>query len=145
MKANSNPTILGILRREGVGFEAVSEGELDILFSVFADLSPNEVMFTPNFAPRHEYANAAARGVRITIDNANILEMWPEVFRRREIFVRIDPGVGRGHHQHVKTAGEGAKFGVARTDLARVTELSRKLNARIVGLHAHAAAAFATN
>ena len=51
-------------------------------------------------------------GVRVTLDNLYPLKMWPEVFRGREIFVRIDPGFGRGHHQHVRTAGVHSKFGV---------------------------------
>jgi bifunctional diaminopimelate decarboxylase / aspartate kinase len=63
------------------------------------------VLFTPNFAPRSEYEFGLERGVRVTLDNLYPLKMWPEVFARREIFVRIDPGVGRGHHQHVRTAG----------------------------------------
>ena len=39
------------------------------------------------------------------------------LFRKREIFVRIDTGVGRGHHHHVRTAGAHSKFGVPVAEL----------------------------
>ncbi len=75
-------------------------------------LDPERVLFTPNFAPRSEYEYGFAKGVRVTLDNLYPLKTWPEVFRGREIFLRIDPGFGRGHHSHVRTAGVHSKFGV---------------------------------
>ena len=41
-------------------------------------------------------------GVYVNVDNVWILEQWPEVFRGREILIRIDPGQGKGHHAHVR-------------------------------------------
>ena len=32
-------------------------------------------------------------------------EQWPQLFNGREVLVRVDTGTGRGHHQHVRTAG----------------------------------------
>jgi diaminopimelate decarboxylase/aspartate kinase len=60
------------------------------------------------------------------------------VFRNREIFVRIDTGVGRGHHHHVRTAGAHAKFGVPMMDLKQFARHARETGVRIVGLQAHA-------
>ena len=34
----------------------------------------------------------------MTIDNIYPLETWPEVFANHEIFIRVDPGKGEGHH-----------------------------------------------
>ena len=94
--------------------ECVSQGEFEHAFaSVPADRS-DRVLFTPNFAPRSEYEYGFARGVRVTLDNLYPLKMWPEVFRGREIFLRIDPGFGRGHHHHVRTAGSA--FEIRRAD-----------------------------
>ena len=59
-----------------------------------------------------EYEYGFEKGVHVTLDNLYPLKAWPEVFRGREIFVRIDPGFGRGHHHHVRTAGVHSKFGV---------------------------------
>jgi len=75
--------------------------------------------------------------VRVTLDNLYALESWPEVFRGRDFFVRIDSGVGRGHHQHVRTAGANSKFGVPAEELPALARRAGEIGARIVGLHAH--------
>jgi diaminopimelate decarboxylase/aspartate kinase len=103
----------------------------------FPRLDRRQVLFTPNFAPRPEYAFALDRGVQVTLDNLYALREWPDLFRDREILVRIDTGHGRGHHQHVRTAGEHSKFGIPLFELDELNRLSESLGVRIVGLHAH--------
>ncbi|MGC1730952.1 MAG: bifunctional aspartate kinase/diaminopimelate decarboxylase, partial [Steroidobacteraceae bacterium] len=137
MKANPHPQLLRTLHTEGVEFECVSRGEAERVLELFADLDPQRILYTPNFAPREEYAWALERGVRVTVDNPYALAAWPELFRGREIFVRIDTGVGRGHHTHVRTAGTRSKFGVPIADLRELGALALAAGARIVGLQAH--------
>ncbi|HKN79399.1 MAG TPA: bifunctional aspartate kinase/diaminopimelate decarboxylase, partial [Lysobacter sp.] len=137
IKANPNAAVLHALANEGFGLECVSQAELDHVFAVLPELSPQRVLFTPSFAPRREYEAAFARGVTVTLDNVEALQRWPEVFRGRTIWLRLDLGHGEGHHEKVKTGGVAAKFGlpVARFD-AFLAE-ARKLGIRISGLHAH--------
>ncbi len=137
MKANSNPRILQTIRGQGVDFECVSRGEAERALQLFPDLDPQRILYTPNFAPRDEYAWALERGVRVTVDNLFVLTAWPELFRNREIFARIDTGVGRGHHHHVRTAGTHSKFGITVAELKQLSRLSHDLGVRIVGLQAH--------
>src|SRR5581483_975089 len=100
LKANPFAGVLRVFEAEGLGFECVSPGELAHLFGTFPGLDPQRVLFTPNFAPREEYADALARGVHVTVDNLWVLEEWPETFRGKDVFLRLDPGHGRGHHRH---------------------------------------------
>jgi diaminopimelate decarboxylase/aspartate kinase len=137
MKANPHPEILRLLVDEGVGIECVSRGELEHVFATLPGLSPDRLLFTPNFAAREEYALAFARGVRVTIDNLYVLQHWPEVFRGREVMLRVDTGIGRGHHEHVRTAGAHTKFGVPMDELPALRELAGTLQLKVVGLHAH--------
>jgi bifunctional diaminopimelate decarboxylase / aspartate kinase len=137
MKANPHPELLRTLRAEGIEFECVSRGEVERLLELFPDLEPGRILYTPNFAPRAEYAWALARGVQVTIDNAYTLASWPELFEEREVFVRVDTGVGRGHHTHVRTAGSRSKFGVPIPELAELARAARTAGVRVVGLHAH--------
>ena len=58
----------------------------------------------------------------MTLDNLHPLKAWPELFKGRELFVRIDTGYGRGHHDKVRTAGVHSKFGVP---LFEMDELER--------------------
>jgi bifunctional diaminopimelate decarboxylase / aspartate kinase len=137
MKANWHPQILRSVHEAGLLLECVSQGELEHAFASIPALEPEQVLFTPNFAPRAEYEYGFARGVRVTLDNVYPLKMWPEVFRGKEIFLRIDPGFGRGHHSHVRTAGVHTKFGVPLAEADELVALTRAAGARITGLHAH--------
>jgi len=137
MKANWHPEILRRVHGAGLMLECVSQGELEHAFESVPGLRPTDVLFTPNFAPRSEYEYGLAKGVHVTLDNLYPLKMWPELFRGREIFLRIDPGFGRGHHQHVRTAGVHSKFGVPIAEADELEALVESAGARVVGLHAH--------
>ncbi|HEV7612506.1 MAG TPA: bifunctional aspartate kinase/diaminopimelate decarboxylase [Steroidobacteraceae bacterium] len=137
MKANWHPQILRRMYAAGLTLECVSQGELEHAFASVPDLDPERVLFTPNFAPRAEYQFGFAKGVRVTLDNLYPLKMWPDVFRGKEIFLRIDPGFGRGHHQHVRTGGVHSKFGVPLEEADELVALTRSADARVTGLHSH--------
>jgi bifunctional diaminopimelate decarboxylase / aspartate kinase len=137
MKANWHPEILRRVYAAGLTLECVSQGEIEHAFASVPGLDPERVLFTPNFAPRAEYEFGFARGVRVTLDNLYPLKMWPDVFRGREIFLRIDPGFGRGHHQHVRTGGVHSKFGVPLSEADELVALTNNAGVRVTGLHAH--------
>ena len=91
----------------------------------------------PSFCPRSEYEAAFALGVTVTVDNVEALQRWPDLFRNRELWLRVDLGRGEGHHAKVRTGGKESKFGLP---IARVDEFVRaatELGSRVVGLHAH--------
>jgi diaminopimelate decarboxylase/aspartate kinase len=137
LKANSNAQILRTLEAEGFGFECVSQAELEHLFALLPGLDPTRVLFTPSFAPQAEYAAALARDVWVTVDSVYPLQAWPELFRGRQIVLRIDPGYGLGHHEKVRTGGREAKFGLPAEALAEFLVAARALGTRISVLHAH--------
>ncbi|MEO0996130.1 MAG: bifunctional aspartate kinase/diaminopimelate decarboxylase [Pseudomonadota bacterium] len=137
MKANPNDAVLRTLHEAGINFECVSPGELERVFELFPDLATGRVLFTPNFAGRDEYAQGLARGVHVTLDNLYPLRHWPELFRDDSLFVRLDPGKGRGHHEHVRTAGTHTKFGIPLFELDELQSLVESVGCRVVGVHAH--------
>lgn len=137
MKANPNPAILRLVHDRGLNFECVSPGEIARVLEIFPQIDRRRILFTPNFAPRVEYEQALEQRVWVTLDNLFPLRHWAKVFKNRELFVRIDTGQGRGHHEHVRTAGAHSKFGVPLFEIDELVDLARKAGARIVGLHAH--------
>jgi diaminopimelate decarboxylase/aspartate kinase len=144
MKANSCPDVLRVVEKEGLGFECVSPGEIQRVTEVIGDPLDGRLLFTPNFAPREDYAAGYEAGATVTVDNVHPLRHWGDVFAGRELMVRVDVGVGRGHHKHVKTAGARSKFGVDPDELPEVAALAREAGARIVGLHAHSGSGIKT-
>lgn len=137
MKANAHPGVLRELEGMGLGMECVSIGEVECVLELFPDIDPARVLFTPNFAPREEYRRGFEHGVRVTLDNIYPLRHWPELFQGREVFLRIDPGQGHGHHRHVKTGGTHSKFGIPRFEIPEVARRAKELGLTVRGLHAH--------
>ena len=137
MKANSHPALLQRIYAEGLKIECVSRGEVERAQAAIPTLKPAEILFTPNFAARDEYAWALAAGIHLTLDNLYPVQHWPELFVGCEIFVRLDPGTGRGHHAHVRTGGSQSKFGIARGEIDVLQQALRKAGATVTGLHAH--------
>jgi bifunctional diaminopimelate decarboxylase / aspartate kinase len=137
MKANWNPDVLQLLHAAGISMECVSQAELEHVFKVLPGVDAATIRFTPNFAPRSEYEWALQHGIDVTIDNLHALRSWPELFRGRRVLVRIDTGIGRGHHHHVRTAGTFSKFGVPLSETDELVQLAQDLKLTVFGLHAH--------
>ena len=137
VKANHHPEILRALAEEGVRFECVSPGEVAQVLATVPGVRPADILFTPNFAPRGEYEQALAQGVRLTVDNLYPLQAWPEVFAGRSIFLRLDLDAGYGHHRKVVTSGDASKFGIPLHQLDTVREIAMAHDITIAGLHAH--------
>jgi len=138
VKANCCPGVLTRFADAGLGFECVSVPELEHIRGLFPDLPGERLLFTPNFAPREEYRRAFSLGAWVTLDSLHPLREWPELFAGREVFLRLDPGQGRGHHPHVRTAGVQSKFGIAPEALPEAERLTAVCGVRVIGLHAHA-------
>lgn len=137
IKANPFPSVLKTLEKEGIGFECVSIQELDLVLSLFPEIDRQRILFTPNFAPKTEYEYALKVGCYLTIDSLYPLEHWPELFKNREVIMRIDPGTGAGHHKHVSTGGNESKFGITQNDIPQILSLTKKHHVKVIGLHAH--------
>jgi diaminopimelate decarboxylase/aspartate kinase len=137
MKANPNAQLLGLLAASGVDFECVSRGEVEHLLASVPQLARERILFTPNFAPRSEYAWALQQQIRTTVDNLQLLREWGELFHGHSIFIRVDTGTGHGHHHHVRTAGAHAKFGVPLGQIQELAELCAHHGISVIGLHAH--------
>lgn len=137
VKANVHPEVLNLIFKQGLGFDCVSIDEAERIFELFPEIDPERILFTPNFAPRSEYERGLERGVHVTLDNIFPLQQWPELFEGRELFLRIDPGHGSGHHKHVKTGGIHSKFGIPLFEIGEVQSIIERIGARVKGLHAH--------
>lgn len=137
VKANSNHELIQHLQQQNIGFECVSPGEVERVLTAVPGLAPQEILFTPNFSTRAELASAFKQNVRVTIDNLYALKYWGELCANHEIFVRLDPGFGCGHHEHVRTAGSYAKFGIPMFEIDELLALCEQYHVTVRGLHAH--------
>jgi len=137
IKANTNTEVLRVVHEGGLNFECVSPGEIQRVLDLFPDIDRQRILYTPNFAGRADYAFGLEQGVWVTLDNLHPLKNWGELFKGKNIMLRLDPGQGRGHHEHVKTAGVHSKFGIPMFELEEAKALADAVGATVAGLHAH--------
>lgn len=137
IKANPHPAILKALYAQNIHFECVSIEELRHVLQLFPDINKKYLLFTPNFAAKQEYEEALKLGCYVTIDSLYPLEHWPTLFDNQSIILRIDSGVGTGHHKYVCTGGNESKFGIPKENLDEAARLVKQLNVQVIGLHAH--------
>jgi len=137
MKANFNSEILDIIYKSGLGFECVSIGEMKRLFDLMPNIDRKKIIFTPNFAKKSDYIWALANQVIVIVDSIYPIAKWPDIFENKDIMIRIDPGKGDGHHDHVITAGSHSKFGIPLSDINQVLRICEKYRIKIIGLHTH--------
>lgn len=135
VKANTHPAILRVLAEEGFGFECVSPGEMKAVMAAVPESAP--LLFTPNFAPREDYAWALGTRATVSLDSLYPMENWGELFRGREIVLRVDLGRGLGHHEKVRTGGSGSKFGLPIELMDTFLKLADAHGVIVRGLHAH--------
>ncbi|MDA0712925.1 MAG: bifunctional aspartate kinase/diaminopimelate decarboxylase, partial [bacterium] len=137
IKANSHQQILTTVANHDFGFECVSIEEILWVKKLFPDIKADKILFTPSFANIEEYRTAFNLKCFVTVDNLWLLQKYPEVFTEQKFLIRIDPQTPQGHHKHVKTAGTESKFGISTDDLAELFIQAKKINASVIGFHAH--------
>lgn len=135
IKANSNIALLKIVREEGLCVDAMSPGE--ILFQLEAGFSPEQIFYIGNNVDEAEMRFAIKKGVKVSVDSLAQLEMYGRLNPGGPVAVRINPGIGDGHHEKVVTAGEKAKFGVYYTDVEEIKKIAQEYNLHVTGLNMH--------
>jgi len=135
VKANANPALLKLIKAEGLGAEAVSPGE--ILAARRAGFRKTDISFTGPSLTESELRYAAAHAGRVHLDSITQLERWGKLGLGKAVSLRLNLGIGAGHHKHVRTGGDGSKFGVMPSDIARAIEIAGKYNLSITGLQQH--------
>lgn len=140
VKANTNLEILKIALSEGINCDAMSVGEMTMLLK--AGFPAERIFFVPNNVDVEEFRFAVDNGIMLSMDSLDQLESLGEAFPGTRCAVRINPGVGAGHHEKVVTAGKKTKFGVAEEDIDEIFTIAEKYNLKIVGINQHIGSLF---
>lgn len=135
MKANSNLTILKMALEEGLNADAMSEGEMRLLIK--AGFPSERIFFVPNNVDKSELQFAIDHDIMVSLDSLDQLNLYGTINPGGKCSVRINPGVGAGHHEKVVTAGKKTKFGVAEEDVDKIFEIAKKYNLTIAEINQH--------
>lgn len=140
IKANTNVEILKLAISEGMNADAMSVGELKML--ELAGFPKERIFFVPNNVGEEELQYAIDNGIMTSLDSLDQLELYGSLNRGGKCAVRINPGVGAGHHEKVVTAGKKTKFAVAEEDIDEIFKIAEKYDLKIAGINQHVGSLF---
>ena len=134
IKANNNLEVLKCIYNNNFGFECVSIEEVRFIRKHFVDA---DILFTPNYCKASEYEIAYNFDCDVIVDNYEVIENNADIFRGKEIGLRLDLNLGDGHDHKVVTEGSNSKFGMSVDDINKFIDLCGILKVKIIGLHSH--------
>jgi diaminopimelate decarboxylase len=139
-KANSNLELLRIVRSEGLRVDAMSPGEIYV--NMLAGYKPDEILFISNNISEDEFRYAVDAGVKISVDSVSQLEMFGKINPGGKVAIRVNPGVGAGHHEKVVTAGQKTKFGIEMNRITDVKRIIKEYSLKLIGINQHIGSLF---
>ncbi len=134
-KANSNLEIIRLLKAQGAHIETVSPREVEIAFHV--GYKPEEIVFTCSNLSYDELAWLIGNDVLVNLDSLTQLRRWGEIKSGSSVSLRINQGIGAGHHEHTITGGIQSKFGIDREQVQEAQKIAKQYDLQIRGLHQH--------
>lgn len=141
LKANSNASVLKIVREENCGADVVSGGEL--FRALRAQIPPQKIVFSGIGKTEEEIEFALRSGILfINVESEEELEVVNEVGRkcsmRAPISVRVNPDVSSDTHHYIKTGMKENKFGLLEEEALVLYRKAREMeNVKILGIQCH--------
>jgi len=139
-KANSSIFMSNLVASEGLGLDAVSEGEL--LTALKGGVPNEKIVFHGNNKSDKEIEFAVRNNIKVIVDNDYDLERLEEISnsfnRDLEIMIRFTPGIECHTHEYIRTGSFDSKFGFGIEYLNILFErISSTKHLKLKGLHAH--------
>lgn len=135
VKANNNPALLKVIKKEGLGIECVSPGE--IRAGQAAGFPREKISYTCSNQTERDLKFAAKNAGHVHIDSLVQLERWGRLKLGRDVSLRLNEGIGTGHHKHVVTGGPDSKFGISEKDIPAARRIAKRYGLRVVSLEQH--------
>lgn len=141
MKANSNPTILREISREGFGVDCVSGGE--IALALECGFKPEGVEFAGVGKTDEEILFALHAGIGcFNVEGTEELEVISQLAVQEgltaRVALRINPNVGAHTHANITTGLAENKFGINLENMEAAVNLAVSLpGIEFLGLHFH--------
>ena len=133
VKAAPNPYLMKILKSEGFGSDCSSYPEL--LLSEKVGVVGENIIFTSNDTPAHEYVKAKELGAIINLDDISHIEYLEQQVGLPELICcRYNPGPLKGGNAIIGHPEE-AKYGFTREQLFEGYRMLRDKGVKRFGLH----------
>jgi len=141
IKANSNLSLLNIVREEGLRADVSSPGEA--MAALAAGFAPSDVFMIVNNAAPGDFTFAAEKNLPVSVDSLSQLATYGRLNPGRDICIRFNTGIGAGHHKKVVTGGDDTKFGILPGDIPEVKGLLKEYSLSLTGINHHIGSQYA--
>ncbi|MDE7379207.1 MAG: diaminopimelate decarboxylase [Paraprevotella sp.] len=141
VKANANPRILEIIRKEGFGADCVSGGEIEAC--IRAGFSGDSIVFAGVGKSDWEIELGIEKNIAFfNVESIPELEVINQLAATRQkkarVAFRINPNVGAHTHANITTGLAENKFGIDMGDMEKVIGIAAGMeHVEPVGLHFH--------
>ncbi|MEN6463333.1 MAG: diaminopimelate decarboxylase [Syntrophomonas sp.] len=133
VKATPNPYILKLLKEEGLGADCSSLAEL--ILAEKAGITAENIMFSSNDTPAHEFRKAKEIGAIINLDDISHIDYLEQSAGLPELIsFRYNPGPLRGGNAIIGVPQE-AKYGFTREQIIEGYKIVRDKGVTRFGLH----------
>lgn len=138
-KANSNLSILNLMRQNGVFVDAVSAGEIQraLAAGYCGGFERGEIVFTADVFDDAALALVATHRIPVNVGSIDMLAQLGVRSPGHAVWLRINPGFGHGHSQKTNTGGPLSKHGIWHEALPQALAAVRAAGLRLHGLHMH--------
>lgn len=134
-KALSNLTVLKLFKQLGAGLDTVSIQEIKL--GLHAGFAPEDIIYTPNSVGLEEIEAAIAHGVKVNIDNIEMLEAVGHRHPHLPLCIRINPHIMAGGNANISVGHIDSKFGISIHQMPLVERIVKTLDLRVEGIHMH--------
>ena len=141
VKANTSLAVLKTIRKQGLGAEVVSPGE--IFMALKAGFTAKKILYNNIARKENDVTYALKKGIQYfnfeALDQAVLLEDLARKAKKSIMaFVRINPGIFPETHPHLSTGALSSKFGISENQLDEVMVTARRFKyVRLIGIHCH--------
>ena len=136
VKANSNLSILSLIKDEGLGFDVVSGGELKRVLKIGAD--PKKIVFSGVGKSKEELRLACDHEIfSINVESEYELELLEQLNKTPRISFRINPDIAAESHPYIETGKADCKFGISEEEALSLAKKYGTEKINLVGVSAH--------
>jgi len=134
VKATPNPSILKLLREEGVGADCSSLPEL--MLAEMSGITGENIMFSSNDTPAEEYLKARELGAIINLDDISHIDFLEKHAGIPDIIsFRYNPGPLMQSGNTIIGYPEEAKYGLTRKQIVEAYHIMKQKGVKRFGVH----------
>jgi diaminopimelate decarboxylase len=135
-KALTNISIIKLLRKNGVGVDAVSVNEARL--AMMAGVRPEDINFTPSCVDFSEIEEGVDLKLSVNLDSLPVLEKFGKEYGAGyPCGIRLNPHIMAGGNIKISTGHVNSKFGISIQQLPQIKDVIKRYNITLQGLHIH--------